>query len=187
MSEASLPILRRQDQDLYYRERADRLGIGSYAHRPMPVDLRELPQGDGVRESAMPSMLPFTEEDFAGPWEQSRLLLPSLRSSKIDNGFNGVFSFTPDGGPLIGESRDVAGFWIAEAVWVTHSAGVARSVAQLLVDGRSEIDLRGCDVHRFEDVQLAPEYVSETDRKSTRLNSSHANISYAVFCLKKIT
>src|SRR3712207_8908831 len=27
--------------------------------------------------------------------------------------------------------------------------------------------------------------VSEEDRKSTRLNSSHANISYAVFCLKK--
>src|SRR3712207_7125212 len=25
----------------------------------------------------------------------------------------------------------------------------------------------------------------EKDRKSTRLNSSHANISYAVFCLKK--
>src|SRR3712207_7198894 len=31
------------------------------------------------------------------------------------------------------------------------------------------------------------EKISETalDRKSTRLNSSHANISYAVFCLKK--
>src|SRR3712207_8002513 len=27
--------------------------------------------------------------------------------------------------------------------------------------------------------------VREKDRKSTRLNSSHANISYAVFCLKK--
>src|SRR3712207_8285188 len=27
--------------------------------------------------------------------------------------------------------------------------------------------------------------VSIGDRKSTRLNSSHANISYAVFCLKK--
>src|SRR3712207_7971790 len=27
--------------------------------------------------------------------------------------------------------------------------------------------------------------VLEPDRKSTRLNSSHANISYAVFCLKK--
>src|SRR3712207_6938408 len=27
--------------------------------------------------------------------------------------------------------------------------------------------------------------IEEEDRKSTRLNSSHANISYAVFCLKK--
>src|SRR3712207_7817507 len=26
---------------------------------------------------------------------------------------------------------------------------------------------------------------ADSDRKSTRLNSSHANISYAVFCLKK--
>src|SRR3712207_8148934 len=32
----------------------------------------------------------------------------------------------------------------------------------------------------------ADEVIFETeDRKSTRLNSSHANISYAVFCLKK--
>src|SRR3712207_7700094 len=28
-------------------------------------------------------------------------------------------------------------------------------------------------------------FAMEKDRKSTRLNSSHANISYAVFCLKK--
>src|SRR3712207_7714183 len=31
----------------------------------------------------------------------------------------------------------------------------------------------------------APPRSSIQDRKSTRLNSSHANISYAVFCLKK--
>src|SRR3712207_7266722 len=30
-----------------------------------------------------------------------------------------------------------------------------------------------------------PRRAREEDRKSTRLNSSHANISYAVFCLKK--
>src|SRR3712207_7711004 len=30
-----------------------------------------------------------------------------------------------------------------------------------------------------------PQYRFAEDRKSTRLNSSHANISYAVFCLKK--
>src|SRR3712207_7048592 len=35
------------------------------------------------------------------------------------------------------------------------------------------------------DVDGALLIVSQLDRKSTRLNSSHANISYAVFCLKK--
>src|SRR5207248_11323847 len=30
-----------------------------------------------------------------------------------------------------------------------------------------------------------PEHVAALDRKSTRLNSSHRTISYAVFCLKK--
>ena len=164
--EARLPILRHQDQDLYYREHNDRIGIGSYAHRPMPVSLRELPEVDDVSEARQPSMLPFTEEDFAPQWEQSRLLLPSLNDTKVDTGFNGIFSFTPDGGPLIGESPDVAGFWIAEAVWVTHSAGVARSVAQLLVDGRSEIELHGCSVHRFEEFQLADDYVAETSQQN---------------------
>src|SRR3712207_8703827 len=35
------------------------------------------------------------------------------------------------------------------------------------------------------DRPAARRHVAEEDRKSTRLNSSHANISYAVFCLKK--
>src|SRR3712207_8149118 len=34
-------------------------------------------------------------------------------------------------------------------------------------------------------LELRPERARRADRKSTRLNSSHANISYAVFCLKK--
>src|SRR3712207_7851757 len=33
-------------------------------------------------------------------------------------------------------------------------------------------------------VQSLPIELTAKDRKSTRLNSSHANISYAVFCLK---
>src|SRR3712207_8411309 len=34
-------------------------------------------------------------------------------------------------------------------------------------------------------VMTSAEEARAADRKSTRLNSSHANISYAVFCLKK--
>src|SRR3712207_7091995 len=41
-------------------------------------------------------------------------------------------------------------------------------------------------VEQFEFLlKAAQEGTVLTDRKSTRLNSSHANISYAVFCLKK--
>src|SRR3712207_8189118 len=34
-------------------------------------------------------------------------------------------------------------------------------------------------------LERAGQAAAQRDRKSTRLNSSHANISYAVFCLKK--
>src|SRR3712207_7713092 len=41
-------------------------------------------------------------------------------------------------------------------------------------------------VHAADAFIVAADEVGEiADRKSTRLNSSHANISYAVFCLKK--
>lgn len=164
--EARLPMLRHQDRDLYFREHNDRLGIGSYAHRPIPAGLDELPESEHPDESAMPSMLPFTEDDFATSWEHSKRLLPALETARLETGFNGVFSFTPDGGPLVGESPDVAGFWIAEAVWVTHSAGVARAVAQLLVDGRSEIEMHGCDVARFDEIETTEEHVRETSQRN---------------------
>src|SRR3712207_8923484 len=38
---------------------------------------------------------------------------------------------------------------------------------------------------RQQDLLHAMDEAQRRDRKSTRLNSSHANISYAVFCLKK--
>src|SRR3712207_8104993 len=41
------------------------------------------------------------------------------------------------------------------------------------------------DVDPLADQMVADPDRVEQDRKSTRLNSSHANISYAVFCLKK--
>src|SRR3712207_8756454 len=45
--------------------------------------------------------------------------------------------------------------------------------------------LRGRIIGRLATAERAIEGSQPRDRKSTRLNSSHANISYAVFCLKK--
>src|SRR5207249_12056180 len=54
--------------------------------------------------------------------------------------------------------------------------------------------IRGASAEQRNDVRMlelrgeldfAPEALDARDRKSTRLNSSHVSISYAVFCLKK--
>ncbi|WP_274563499.1 GcvT family protein [Streptomyces spiramyceticus] len=154
-----LPILRHQDRDLYFREHADRIGIGSYAHRPLPVDPFTVPRYDEA--PVMPSSYPFTEDDFAPSWEDATTLLPPLAKTRIDEGFNGVFSFTPDGMPVLGEARQLRGFWLAEAVWVTHSAGVAKAVAEWMTEGRPSVDLHECELTRFETAQRSPAYVEE--------------------------
>jgi len=162
LAEAVRPIMRHQGADLYFRERFDRLGIGSYAHRPMPIDADEI-SAVGAAE-VMPSVLPFTMDDFAPAWKDAADLLPAVREAKIDEGMNGLFSFTTDNMPLLGPSAQVKGFWVAEAVWVTHSAGVGRALAEWLVDGHcSSFDLHECDVNRFEAHQLAPDYVLAKD------------------------
>src|SRR5687768_18015634 len=55
-----------------------------------------------------------------------------------------------------------------------------------------EYEKHGVSVSEFEGLQYGfpegyPPTLSRRDRKSTRLNSSHGYISYAVFCLKKKT
>src|SRR3712207_8351408 len=67
-------------------------------------------------------------------------------------------------------------------------------VAGMKVVWRQELGDEGHRVHPGEEhrgddgeavaLQLPPHH-APLDRKSTRLNSSHANNSYAVFCLKK--
>ena len=155
---ATLPILRHQDADLYYRQHGDRIGIGYYGHHAMPVDMDRLYRD--TREQPMPSMLPFTPADFAPAWTESTRVLPSLASASVADGFNGIFSFTPDGGPVLGPHPGLDGFWVAEAVWVTQSAGVARTMAHWMIDGSPDLCVAGCDIARFSARETAPDHVA---------------------------
>jgi glycine cleavage system aminomethyltransferase T/glycine/D-amino acid oxidase-like deaminating enzyme len=164
VEELARPILRHQGADLYYRDDHERQVIGWYGHRPIPVAVDDIRAwGDGPD---MPSVNAFTHADFVTAWKESQSLLPALRDTEIEHGINGIFSFTTDGAPLVGEHPDLAGFWVAEAVWVTHSAGVGRAVAELLVDGASSIDLHEADLGRFWPHQVAPAYVLERDQQN---------------------
>src|SRR3712207_8872230 len=57
-----------------------------------------------------------------------------------------------------------------------------RDAEQRHLEGRRE---PGIEEGRLQHDDQLPHHRDGQDRKSTRLNSSHANISYAVFCLKK--
>ncbi len=161
-TEAVRPVLRHQDADLYFREHFDGLGVGSYRHRPMPVRAEDLAGWD---QPGQPSVLPFTPDDFAFPLAETARILPGVGHLDVTVppavSFNGVFSFTTDNLPLLGPHAELDGFWTAEAVWVTHSAGVAKAMAEWMVDGSSRsFDLHACDLNRFERHQLAPAYIA---------------------------
>src|SRR3712207_8577333 len=69
---------------------------------------------------------------------------------------------------------------VGERLGVGDLRGLRPAVADRLEDDCPEQRAPGVDEHvPWARVALL------RDRKSTRLNSSHANISYAVFCLKK--
>src|SRR3712207_8830372 len=50
--------------------------------------------------------------------------------------------------------------------------------------GKVKVTYEECNFEIINDLKECYGLIN-SDRKSTRLNSSHANISYAVFCLKK--
>src|SRR3712207_7713981 len=65
-------------------------------------------------------------------------------------------------------------------------AGVPRRMIQEIRKGVGGLQREGFrQVWRLSSAGAIAAARVERDRKSTRLNSSHANISYAVFCLKK--
>ena len=55
---------------------------------------------------------------------------------------------------------------------------ILQGVGLLIIDGKSFLDFSKYEITKIYEMVCK-------DRKSTRLNSSHALISYAVFCLKK--
>ena len=145
--EASHPIMRHQDGALYLRQHGEGYGIGSSDHEPLPVEPDDIVEHG--EPGAMPASMAFTPLHFTSARRSAEKLIPALRGAKLVEQFNGMFSFTPDAMPVLGESDEVRGFWAAEAVWIAHAGGAGRAIAEWIVQGSPSIDLRECDIARF--------------------------------------
>jgi len=147
------PIVRYQDKDLYFRQHNEAYGFGSYRHDPLPVDAETLRQNDH------PAIFPFTPEHFKESMKDAVERFPCLGQVELTEKFNGLFSFTPDGNSILGETPDARGFWAAEAVWVTHGGGVGRALAEWIVEGSPSLDLREVDINRFHSYSSSRAYI----------------------------
>ncbi len=143
------PIVRDMDTNMYERQEGTGLEIGSYAHRPITLDADEIPS---IEESALtPTELPFTQDDFDPQMEIALELMPEIvgdESVGVKYAINGVLSVTLDGMPLLGETPEVRGLWSAAAVWIKEGPGSGKTVAELMVNGESEIDVYESNIAR---------------------------------------
>src|SRR4051794_36887135 len=149
------PILRHQDHSMYFRQHADAYGIGNYRHEPRLTEPEDLGPPGGELQ---PSIVDFTPEDFATAAREAGEMLPALRDVPLRRTLNGLMSFTPDGFPLLGESGSVRGLWLGEAIWVTHSGGAGRALAELMTHGDSSVDMHEADPERYDNHGLSRPY-----------------------------
>lgn len=147
------PIMRHQDYSLYFRQHWDCYGIGNYRHAPRMVQPHDLARLGPT------AMLPFTPEDYGEALRAAIELIPGLRGTTLTRAFNGMFAFSVDGYPIIGEAPRAKGFWVATASWITHSGGVGRAVANLITHDDPGSDIREADINRFLPHQTTRSYV----------------------------
>jgi len=158
--EVIYPSVRELDTYLYFRQHWNTYGIGSYHHRPRPVWPADLGAG---------AIHDFTPDDFTGePWEKAQRLFPMFRGTDFNlypRRINGLFAFSVDGMPIMGPTA-IRGAWVATGSWLTHAGGVGKSIAEWMVAGETEWDMRQVDVNRFHQFQTTPRFIERVCNKN---------------------
>ncbi|WP_408960606.1 FAD-dependent oxidoreductase [Natrinema sp. 74] len=157
------PILRDQDNAMYFRTHGDSYGIGSYNHEPIVPDPQDL--GGNEEDAEQGSVHEFTEYHMnnathpdrpdKAPRQASDELLPATAGKELEHKYNGMFAESPNGLPVMGPVQKYDGLWTAAAIWVTHAGGAGKALAEWMENGvprlsDGPIDLRHCNVNRFD-------------------------------------
>lgn len=157
------PILRDQDNAMYFRTHGDSYGIGSYNHEPVVPDPQELGGNDSDGEQG--SVHEFTEYHMnnathpdrpdKAPRQASNELLPATEGKELEHKYNGMFAESPNGLPVMGPVEELEGLWTAAGIWVTHAGGAGKALAEWMERGvprlpDGPIDLAHADVNRFD-------------------------------------
>ncbi|MEM7346561.1 MAG: FAD-dependent oxidoreductase [Chloroflexota bacterium] len=152
------PCVRHQDRSMYFRQWEQGYCTGSYRHEPRIVD----PHAVGKDAYHI-----WRDDDWAVAIEDTIDLYPSLKGREYVEKINGMFTFSIDGFPMMGETH-VPGVWTSIGIWVTHSCGAGKSIAEWMTYGSTEWDLREANVNRFHDYQLSRRYFETRSAQNYR-------------------
>jgi 4-methylaminobutanoate oxidase (formaldehyde-forming) len=164
-----LPFLRDLDGHIYVRGYRDRLLIGAFEPNGKP-------RADVPADFAFGEFAPDLPH-VAEPLARARERVPLLREVAIARHLNAPESFTPDNLPLVGESAEVRGLFVAAGMnsqGILLGPGVGRAVAEWIVAGAPTMDLGDLHPGRFARAQSRPGYLFERTRESLgRLYAMH--------------
>ena len=164
--EITRPGVRHQDFSMYAREYFEYMEVGTYQNEPILVNADDIVPYEMARVT--PAVMPFNLELFVDSLLAIDELMPGLADNQIFEPINGMFSFTTDGMPLLGEAPNVKGFWLAQAVWVAHAGGIGKTLAEWMVYGSPEIDPHEADLTRFHPHMSADSYVKTRSAQQYR-------------------
>jgi len=163
------PLLRDQGNSAYLRDTGDpktpeggQIEWGYYEEsEPRLLHPRDLLEKGESHWS--PSQRDLELEQIMEPLERAIELTPILGELGFNekHSFNGLLQVTADGGPSIGESPQTRGLWYAEAVWVKDAPGIGKILADLMTDGRTDIDVHSIDIARYYPLQKTPAYIHD--------------------------
>ncbi len=152
------PVIRDLDSGIYIKGDAGKLVIGGFEPDAKCWDAFG-PEGN------RPFLeLPEDWDQFTPFMEAALRLIPALETAGIAHFMNGPESFTADTRPLIGETPEVAGLYVAvgmNSVGVMSSAGVGRVLADWMVDGVPPMDLWEVDIARIDPLTATPAHMRD--------------------------
>ena len=161
------PLFRDQGNSAYVRDTGDPktsegglLEWGYYEEfNPRLVEARDIKEQGAGRLS--PSMHELALDQVLERFERGCEVVPMFSELGWNEraSFNGLLSVTPDGGSLLGESPEVRGLWLGEAVWIKDGPGVGRVLAEWMTHGMPHMDPHGADIARHYPVQKRGDYV----------------------------
>lgn len=135
------------DGELYLRQERGGMLLGTYerACKPWSEDVTPWDFGHELLQPDLDRIAPSLEVAFRH--------FPAFQNAGIRKVVNGPFTFSPDGNPLVGPVRGLAGFWCACGVMAGFSqgGGVGLALANWILHGDPGFDVWAMDVGRYGD------------------------------------